>query len=306
MNFLAQALKLRLPGAATILLIAFIQGCSSNAPFNSLSKENARPKQTTTPVNKTAAPDDQGFEYGIDGHYSTAGYIAKLAGYSNDKVYKLSCYTQTPDQEAVRYSAPSVAVWGIVNPSYRHQIVNSLHSLHGGDYASIKIRRERLKTLITKSLTEGRPDWEVGFLIHALGDSYAHVHGTGDGAHAYGEGMGHAVANLPWGERPDSIFVRSHYLNYNLYANDLFSAFVAGDSSSKGDPAALKKFTDEVIVEAAKGEDSNKKVSFLFNKIPIYTNSEEAAGKRCESLNQALDKNKVRAFLRELSIALDA
>jgi hypothetical protein len=305
MNFVLQSSKFRSFGIAAVLPIAFIQGCSSNAPFNSISNEDARSRQTTTTLSNKGIIDQEVL-YKFDGHYSTAGYIAKLAGYSDEKIRKLSCYTQTPDQEELRYSAPYVAIWGITNPSYRHQIVNSLHSLHGGDHTSIKIRRERLKTLIIKSLNEDRPNWEAGFLIHALGDSYAHVHGTGDGEHAYGEGMGHAVANLPWGERPDSIFVGSHYLNYNLYANDLFSAFVAGNSSSKGDSAALKKFTDEVIAEAAKGEDSNKKVSFLFNEIPIYSDSEETAGKRCESLNQALDKNKVRGFLRELSIALDA
>lgn len=305
MTIFVQTLKFRSPTTATILLLTLIQGCSSSAPFNSLSTDDARLKQAKAPSNKMVVIDDEQIKYEIDGHYSTAGYVAKLAGYTNEKIYKLSCYTQTPDQEAFRYSAPFVAIWGVIDPSYRHQIVNSLHSLHGGNYSAIKVRRERLKTLITKSLIDERPEWETGFLIHALGDSYAHVHGIADEARAYGEGIGHAAANTPWGERPDSIFVGDHYLNYNLYVNNLFSALMAGNSPSKGNITALKKFTDGVVSEAAKGEDSNKKVSFPFST-PTYTDSKESSSKECESLNQALDRNKVRTFLKELSIALDA
>ncbi|WP_248795867.1 hypothetical protein [Pseudomonas sp. MWU13-2105] len=305
MDLLKCAWQVKLSRAVALAGIVFLQGCSSQAPFNAMSISEAVPRDHTGTLS-TESLLKQPFapRYAVDGHYSTVGYVAQLAGYSNDKVYKLSCYSQTPDQEALHYSAPYVAIWGVFDPPFRHQVVNGLHSLHGGDARAIEARRNKLKSLIAKSIHDQRPEWELGFLIHALGDSYAHVHSRADGAHAYGEFAGHAIANLPWGERPDSIFVDHHYINYIEYVNALYDAFVSADLTARGDAVSLKRFTDEIAREAAKGDDAKKKVSF-FMKTPAFDDTQGDSVQKCDSLNAKLNDKDIRVFLAGLSRALD-
>ncbi|QXI25605.1 hypothetical protein [Pseudomonas vanderleydeniana] len=289
---------------ATLALMTLLQGCASQVPFNALPQSEAVVEHTDFRADLvgTLRPPLTPY-YAVDGHYSTAGYVAQLAGYSSEKVHEFSCYSQTPDQEAVHYSAPYVAVWGIFNWPFRHEIVNGLHSLHGGDARAVALRRGKLKRLIETSLSQGRPEWETGFLIHALGDSYAHVHGTADGERAYGEFAGHALANLPWGERPDSIFVDHHYVNYLEYVNVLFEVFTNANKTP-GDTESLRRFREEITAEAAKGNDARKKVSFFMNGT-VFSDMGGGSLRQCATLNEKLDSKEVRAFLDRLSRDLE-
>lgn len=109
----------------------------------------------------------------------------------------LSVFSQAPDDYVWLYSAVPVAIWGVVDLPYRHRIMNTLHSLHGGKNADVLLRRSRLAGLIKQAdLMSVNDHWKIGFLIHALGDSYAHVHGDDGNLEAYGEFAGHAVDSI--------------------------------------------------------------------------------------------------------------
>ena len=291
---------------SSLAVVVALSGCSSKAPFNDLSDDEvvlSRVKNLSSPTGLPGSLDR--FGYVVDGHYSTAGYVAQLVGFDSAAVRKISCYTQTPDQEALRYSAPYVALWGFFDWPYRHEIVNSLHSLHGGNPSEVVIRRERLRKLIVQSVADDRPEWETGFLIHAFGDSYAHVHNKSDGEHAYRALVGHAFSNLPWGEKPDSIFVNGHYKNYVTYVNSLYGALSEGKKSNAGNRDLLDKFTARIVEEAGKGEDAKKRVSFFMSN-PDFSSVSGDKVFRCDGYNAALDEDTVRSFLRALALNLDA
>ena len=288
-----------------IVLVLALAGCNSKAPFNDFAGDEVALPQTSNLLSGRILNLPYVPYYLVDGHYSTAGYIAHLAGVDRAAVREISCYTQTPDQEALRYSAPYVAFWGVFDWSYRHEIVDSLHSLHGGNTSEVVIRRKRLRKLIVHSIAAGRPEWETGFLIHAFGDSYAHVHMESDGEHAYHAFVGHAFANVPWGERPYSIFVNGHYKNYIAYVNELYGAITEGARSESGDRESLNKFTAKIESEAAKGQDAKKRVSFFMSQ-PDFSNDAGDKVSICNGYNAALDKTAVRIFLKALARKLDA
>lgn len=77
-------------------------------------------------------------------------------------------------------NAVPIAAYSIIPGfwSFRHRVVDGLHSLHGGDAKKVDVRRERPKKIIDAAQPNSEvPDWQLGLLIHAFGDSYAHVQG---------------------------------------------------------------------------------------------------------------------------------
>jgi len=169
-------------------------------------------------------PDD---EFAPDGHYFTTNKVAELAGIGPEVNREITLFSQAPDDLALSYSATAVAIWGVVWIPYRQRIVETLHSLHGGHQGAVEARRTRLAAMIKNF--DLRPEnrrefWKVGFLIHALADSYAHVHGEGKTLKAYNVVWGHAWDSL-FGDNPDDISGNVHaFANYVAYAQALFEA----------------------------------------------------------------------------------
>lgn len=188
--------------------------------------------------------------YPREGHLSTTGIVAFIAGYSFEDATLLACYSQMPDDQAWSLSAPLVGIWGIVRPEFRHLIVADLHSLHGGGHQAVEARRERLAAMVRTSLANRAPAWQVGFLIHAMGDSYAHVKGPANDLEAYGAGVGHIFA---FSEAPDDISRDDNFIHYQAYVNALYVA-LGGTTSARDE---LDRFLLVVSAAAATGERDN-------------------------------------------------
>jgi hypothetical protein len=294
-------------GLLVLLGLALQSACSTTPP--EIHRLNVAPADPSNKQNQLtlSTPSVDVLLYGVDGHFYTAGYVAYLAGYRDpSKLKNISCYTQTPDELLWSLNAVPVAFYGIVPGlwSYRHQVLDGLHSLHGGDVGGVEIRRARLKQKIVEAVAPGSkvPDWQLGFLIHAFGDSYAHVHGTP--ARAYSQRIGHAIPSLT-GDNPDAIFVNRHYQNYNAYVRSLYEALSQDETPAKADFEGLELFTDEITKEAAKGDDPNKTVIInIRHGLPTYVF--RADEQVCKEMNVKIDKSEIREFLRKLSSDLDS
>lgn len=243
--------------------------------------------------------------YEKDGHIATSGYIAQMLGLRKERIGNLSCYSQAPDDLALRYSAPAVGVWGLpLYTGYRHDIVNSLHSLHGGNAQAVADRRKMLEALVHQSFVSSQPDWQTGFLIHALGDSYAHVYSKNGQLHSYGEFVGHAFENTRWGERPDSIFVNGHSDIYLSYVSALFRALSPAGGASQERKDLLEAFQKRIRDEATLGNKADKTAIFA---MPTESESYieiEHSDVNCETAYSHLHSTEVRAFLRDLTVKL--
>ena len=172
-----------------------------------------------------ASPGDN--QFGPDGHYYTTNKVAEFAGVSPEVNREITLFSQAPDDLSLSYSATAVAIWGVVWIPYRQRIVNTLHSLHGGHQHAVETRRTLLAAKIKNfnlNTTDPEELWKVGFLIHALGDSYAHVHGEGTTLKAYNQVWGHAWDSL-FGHNPDDLSKNPDALkNYLAYAEALYTA----------------------------------------------------------------------------------
>jgi len=191
-------------------------------------------------------PPPPGSKYPYYGHQTTTYVVARIAGWDQETSLRLSHFSQAPDDLAISYSAPAVAVWGTLIPgawNYRHRVMNVLHSLHGGDAAAVDRRRERLHGLIAASNKADREQhWKTGFLIHAYGDSYAHVRPNSQGGErAYGELVGHGFDRHV---KPDHI--SEHFPMYEIYVGQLHAAL----AKNGGNPAELKRFVATVKADS--------------------------------------------------------
>lgn len=149
--------------------------------------------------------------WGEGGHRVTTFQVAQHVGIDERTALRLAYFSQAPDDIWYAYSAPFIGLVGLPWWNYRHRIVAVLHSLHGGDYQAVIDRRARLAAMVKAAdLAREEDHWKTGFLIHALGDSYAHVHpAEGDAdpqaVTAYKELFGHVFDNCEQCTRPDDI-----------------------------------------------------------------------------------------------------
>ncbi len=181
------------------------------APAPTLLKEIGRLEKKYPQVEKGHP------KYRKSGHQFTAYIVARLAGLKKDRAYKLAYFAQFPDAE-VEFSA-TMAFLYFWDLQYRKNIMSVLHSLHGGDHVAVLKRREDLKQLIYDGIrTQSLEDHQVGLIIHALADSYAHVKGDEDRLEAFGYGVGH----LFHGHKPDIIAYAPE--RYKKFACALFQA----------------------------------------------------------------------------------
>lgn len=288
--------------AVPLLAVLLLQtGCYSHPQqIHRLKAVSANPPSERLISAKPSADSPSVF-FAKDGHFYTAGYVAFLAGYQDlDKLQRISCFTQTPDQAFWKLNAVPVSFYGVTPGlwSYRRQVVNGLHSLHGGDNRAVEQRRARLKKMIEDAAKpdSGVPDWQLGFLIHAFGDSYAHVKGTPP--KAYGPAVGHLWDSI-FGDDPDAIFINRHYEKYNAYVNSLFEALSSGQPDSAPDQKALNAFTSEIANQAAEGDDPDKTVVITIkNGSPTF--DWDKNDKLCENLNTRISDGEIDDFLKKL------
>lgn len=184
-------------------------------------------------------------QYEIDGHLYTTFVVAVLAGLPLGRALELSWGSQVPDANR-KFTAVSAA-WNSLWNDHSKSIMQTLHSLHGGNEQAVQRRRKNLKTLIAAALGRKEPDWKVGLLIHAYGDSYAHTYQKNGKEVAYGIPHGHAGD----GHTPDKIGeFPQKYLSYvtNLYQ----------DLGGGGDPQERLGRIFRIVQEH---EDSNTRIS---------------------------------------------
>ncbi|MNF44749.1 hypothetical protein D3C84_258660 [compost metagenome] len=267
-----------------ITFFATLQGCASGTGYTSGYRSMV------------------GYEAG--GHFYTVYYVTVVsdeAGIDRDRAKRLTCYAQSPD-EISAYNAIPVSMKNMFyDRDYRHDVMNSLHSLHGGNTDAVNHRRETLQKLIIRSLKEGPDsDWKTGFMIHALGDSYAHVHGSVDSPKAFGEGVGHLFASI-FGPDPDNVYAGENYKEFDAYIQALYAALA--DPSNPRYEANRKNV--ELVVEQIKSNNGKpNKEDKAFIRLLVSLTKDPIQESECSQLNSQLDDLRVRAFLSKLTAEL--
>lgn len=160
--------------------------------------------------------------YQEGGHQYTTYIVAMAAGLGRERSYKLSYYSQLPDDE-IAFNA-ALAFFYFFNLEYRQEIMALLHSLHGGDKLSVEKRRNDLRDLIHEGIKDrSLSDKQIGLIIHAYADSYAHTMIKNGQLKAFDYTWGH----LFHGNKPDLIVYDPE--KYKEYTCELFKVL-----SSKG------------------------------------------------------------------------
>lgn len=185
--------------------------------------------------------------YEIDGHLYTTFVVARLAGLPVSRALELAWGCQVPDANR-RFTAVSAA-WTSLWEKYSADIMKILHSIHGGKEEQVLRRRGDLKQLVSEAIQRGEPDWRVGLMIHAYGDSYAHTFLKMGKEHSYRPPHGHAGH----GHKPDKI--GNFPKKYLEYVAGLYVAL-----GGQGDP---KTALDKLIRIVDDNKGSNSKISSL-------------------------------------------
>lgn len=224
-------------------------------------------------------------KYQRDGHQDTTYMVARLAGHSSDDAARLAFFNQAADDLAMRYAAPQVSVWATFGAwGYRHRINAVLHSLHGGDRADVAQRRLDLASMIdARNRSEAQASWQTGFLIHALGDSYAHTDPVGN---AYGETYGHLFD----GHAPDLVANRPEL--YLAYVDALFDAL---EMPTASDREAFARF--KTLIRNAPDGDVAAHQAAITEMRNYYSNT---ARLECDALASTLSMREVSRFLRDV------
>ena len=173
-------------------------------------------------------PDQSGLgKYQRSGHQFTTYIVSMAAGLSRTQSYKLAYYSQFPDDEK-RFSATLAFIY-IFNQDYREQIMAVLHSLHGGGHQSVLKRRVDLRDLIRDGIKNNNlEDYQIGLIIHAFADSYAHTTCHNGQLKAFDYTWGH----LFHGTKPDIIVHDPE--NYKNFTCELYKALSLTASCSPG------------------------------------------------------------------------
>jgi RHS repeat-associated protein len=139
--------------------------------------------------------------FDIAGHYWGSFILMRCMGKSVDEALKIAYFAYLPDRidEFTAYNAGQKLIRKKYtdenDKQYYLDVQEILHSLHGGDGAAAERRRQCLQKALKAS---GLTSWQYGFILHALGDAYAH---TKDDESAYSSPWGHAAD----GDKPDII-----------------------------------------------------------------------------------------------------
>ena len=197
--------------------------------------------------------------YAEAGHFYTTYAVAIAAGMDQSRAYRVAYYSQLPD-EAAQFDAidqtkhASKAVGHPVQQMWRHltgdkagteaagkavrdmtNVHRKLHFLRGSDDGQIKGSREGLAGAIKGG--SFKEDWQLGFAIHTLGDTYAHTKDLGGGKEGgYPTLSGHGEDGI----RPDSIGQNAfNSAKYESYVRELFTSLGGKDFDKNSDMQSL-------------------------------------------------------------------
>jgi len=194
---------------------------AADEPLGYVDGPNVYGVETGNPV---SGVDPSGC-YDHAGHYWTTYAVARIACLSHEEAARLAFWSQASDDEK-KFDATDT-VLGVFSgrwypPFWATDTQNYLHSLSGSD--DPEHRRRILRDLLSR---EDLEPWQIGFLIHALADSYAHTYTDPfTGQHAFPPFIGHAPSH-----GPDHI--GDHSDKYIQYVRDLYRVLSKG-----GDPDA--------------------------------------------------------------------
>lgn len=247
-------------------------------------------------------------KYKSDGHLDTAYIVARHAGWDAADAAELAFFTQAPDDFAAAYSAPSGTARLLALQFERAHLLSSvLHSLHGGGTDDVAHRQRVLaqmlgeQTSIWDDPARQGERWKAGFLVHALGDSYAHVWGINQnqaGSVAYNPIAGHIPDGLVRGD-PDNI--DANFPNYARYVRALFAALNRGD----GDGQALEAYLADV--ERAVAREAGGADGVTTALIRSTSTDDYRMGRRldCPAWTARMDYERgVRPFLQQIEARL--
>lgn len=214
--------------------------------------------------NRKVFPDNAPIAWwGKDGHQYTTFIVARLAGWDVEPAVELCWGSQIPDE-----TKWFTAVWGAVptvfGSRYHRSLMTTLHSLHGGSAKAVMRRQGDLQDLVTRQhASKAMQPWQIGLIIHAFGDSFAHVR---DDGRAFGYPLGHALA----GHGPDTI--STHKDAYIPYVKALFASLA-------GKPANEELAPLFAVVETltANEDDSVTKMATYAIKLGLTPAIDKAA-----------------------------
>ncbi|MCX5651811.1 MAG: dockerin type I domain-containing protein [Planctomycetota bacterium] len=137
--------------------------------------------------------------YDVAGHFwTTYLLLAQCKGIDPAKAMELAYFSQLADIWGLLDAIPAGSrgflreiVQGDPTLEERDRMIAEiLHSLHGGDAGAVCDRRRCLAKALQRALADGKPTWQIGIIIHAFGDSFAHTK-VSDGS-AYSYPLGHS------------------------------------------------------------------------------------------------------------------
>ena len=207
------------------------------------------------------------------GHQYTTFIIARIAGLDRELSHKLAYFSQFPD-DVTKYSATNAAVFKLFNQTYRKQIMATLHSLHGGGEDAVLSRRKILKDLIQDGIQNKTLEpYQVGLVIHAFADAYAHTTVENGKLVAFGSRVGH----LWHGHDPDIIAYDPP--KYKEYACNLFMALAMKNT--------CQPYTDDLMkmiegLKKSRNAELMKFESFSKEKYQFSENYYSQGGKEWE------------------------
>lgn len=181
-------------------------------------------------------------KYGPAGHLYTTYFVTKTALGDIDRAYEIAYFSQLPDEEKW-FSA----TYAFFTPwrSESREIMKFQHALHGGDQIDVLETRDNLKRLI--QFDESLKDYQIGLIIHAYADSYAHTTVTKGGRlKAYGYIWGH----LWHGHDPDLIAYDPP--KYREYTCDLFKALSRKNNCENAQMADLHDMIKKLEMDISK------------------------------------------------------
>ena len=196
------------------------------------------------------------------GHYYTSYIVSRAVGRTHESASKVAFYSQIPD-EVHQYEAIHTIEGKSITAKYKNAVLhtaqlrrfnpwaadvqNYLHSLAGMD-------ADKRRIILRKVIQSSSDDTEIGLLLHAFADSYAHSYKkgiyksvkrssvskmkgkirkkVGEYDMLYPEGVGHgatAATHGRGGSSPDAIGY--HHEAYKRYVLDLYRTM-----GGEGDP----------------------------------------------------------------------
>jgi len=258
-------------------------------------------------LSDTICPKNSSDKWLKTGHGHTTSIVGTLAGHDPRKAQRLAYFSQAPDELWLKYSAPAVSLWGWFpgNMKHRKRVFRILHSLHGGNASEVTARQKLLSGITRSFMVNEREDWELGFIIHAFGDSFAHTFPLNDDNSdvraAYGPPFGHG---LELSGHPDKIFSETIDV-YKNYVAALFTAIATDDA----DQTALDRYLagiDDILARTSNDRRAKDAVEDYISTFRINGRLATSLTRaECKAWRKTMRRKKVRSLLKEMEVAIN-